>query len=60
LVIGVIHFAVSRYSKCEAEKIEQFWLITIPFALMNSAINPMIYAARNEEFRKAFKELLRF
>jgi hypothetical protein len=60
LVIGVVHFAVSRYNHCEAEKTEQFWLITIPFALINSAINPTIYAARNEEFRKAFRQLLPF
>lgn len=59
LVIGVVHFAYSRVSECKAEKTEQFWLITIPFAIVNSAVNPIIYAVRNEDFRQAFKKILR-
>ncbi|XP_031549426.1 adenosine receptor A2b-like [Actinia tenebrosa] len=60
LVIGVVHFAFSRENECKAERTEQFWLITIPFAILNSAVNPVIYAIRNKYFRKAFKQILRF
>ncbi|XP_050394972.2 adenosine receptor A2b-like [Patella vulgata] len=32
--------------------------ITIPISLLNSGLNFLVYSARNEDFRKAFKRLL--
>ncbi|KAK3736029.1 hypothetical protein QZH41_002747 [Actinostola sp. cb2023] len=59
LVIGVVHFAVSTFSECEAEKTEQFWLATLPFAFLNSAINPVIYTVRQEDLREPLKEMVK-
>lgn len=59
LIIGVIHFAVSTYSECEAERMEQLWLATLPFAFINSAINPIIYTLRHEHLREALKGMLK-
>ncbi|KAK3741167.1 hypothetical protein QZH41_002991 [Actinostola sp. cb2023] len=58
LVIGVVHFAVSTFSECEAEKTEQVWLATLPFAFLNSAINPVIYTVRQEDLRGPLKEMV--
>ncbi|XP_078381178.1 beta-1 adrenergic receptor-like [Oculina patagonica] len=35
------------------------WLATVSISLANSALNPWIYAARNKQFWRAFKRLLR-
>lgn len=59
LVIGLVHFAVSLYSECEAEKTEQIWLATLPFAFINSAINPAIYTVRHEIFRVGLRDLFK-
>lgn len=59
LIMGLVHFAVSTYSECESEKTEQIWFATLPFAFLNSAINPIIYTVRHETFRVGIKDILR-
>ncbi|XP_032235541.1 adenosine receptor A2a-like [Nematostella vectensis] len=59
LVIGVIHFVQSEIDHCTAELTEQLWLLTLPFAFTNSALNPIIYCIRYKDFRIAFKSIFK-
>ena len=44
---------------CLKIKLKQRWFWTALVAFSNSAVNPWVYALRGEEFRSAFRKLLR-
>ena len=58
LVFAIIEIAAR--STCEKLVVYKHWLWGILIGFSSSGVNPFIYAARNEEFRNAFRKLLCF
>jgi hypothetical protein len=43
---------------CYKGKLTRVWSFTVLVAFMSSAVNPLIYTARNQEYRNAFRSIL--
>ncbi|XP_031557256.1 5-hydroxytryptamine receptor 2A-like [Actinia tenebrosa] len=42
---------------CDEEKLTRVWSFTVLVAFFSSAVNPLVYTARNQEYRNAFRSI---